>query len=602
MSMIKRKFVAWSKYGWVGLIIIILALALRGLATNYLPDIHDITPLIWGQAFFEGIQSGWLYPVWLPQIWYGFGLPVFQFYAPLYYWTVALFQSMGLDVLYATKIVLGLSLMGGWWFMYLWAREFLSKLTSIFTASLFIWTPYYLSLIYMRGAFPEFFALSMVPLVFWAITRLIRYKNLLYFIVSTAILSVLFLSHTLTSGMTIGLMVLYISYLYFFEKGLNVKLQPAIGSVVLAGLLTAFHWLPAIASTGLINSNILISGDFAYFNNFPTLGEIVNLFSNKAESWKSLGIMHVGIIMVAIVGFRDILNRLWTKRVLALGAVILILLFLTLSYSDFFWNTLPAIKYLQFPSRLLGPIGLLTALLAGVLIEAFIHNEKIRQYTIFGFLALMLGIYWPLVNVAPNRFEQEKNLQANDLNVYDYLDKTIFTAQDDAQPNIFFDRGVFSFEYLPRIMPIEESRILAGRTLTEANERFLAGESPRFTKIETDDENISIEIIKEEFVNFEYKIIAEEAGIVRINQFEFPTWEILLNSQLIETIIEQEEIGQLLNIPQGTHTLSIKFKHLPITIWSRIFSGVIFLLTVAGLVWFKFRCRRPNHKQKSAKR
>jgi len=579
----------WQRYGLIGLVAVIIILALRGLMTDYLPDIHDITPLIWSRAFFEGTQSGWLYPIWLPQIWYGFGLPVFQFYAPLYYWITALFQSLGLDVLYATKAVLALSLIGGWWFMYLWAREFLGRPASILSASLFIWTPYYLSLIYLRGAFPEFFALSLLPLLFWAVTKLIKQKNLFYFIISTIVWVLIFLSHTLTSGIAMGLMLFYVSYLHFFEKDLRIKPGPVIGSLALAVLLTAFHWLPAVVSSGSINTDVLISDDFAYFNNFLGLKELVSLWPSVDWRWKTLGIIQITIITLAVISYKEILDRTFSRRILALGILILILLGMTIPASDFVWNNLPLIKYLQFPSRWLGPIALLTALLAGTLLEALISKDKSRHLAMIGVMLAAVVVYWPHAYSGPNRFEQEKDLKATDLNIYDYLDKTLFSAHAQEKSNMFFDRGVFSFEYLPRDLLIEEARVLAGHTLTEANERYLAGESPRFTKIQTEDKYITIEILEEGFVNFAYKITAEGAGRIRINQFEFPTWEILLDGQPVKTVIKLKDLGQFLDIPAGTHTLILKFKHLPITIWSRMFSGIIFLLTIIGLILAKVR-------------
>lgn len=575
------------KYGWIALVGVVFLVALRGLMHAYLPDIHDITPLIWGQAFFEGVQAGWLYPVWLPQLWYGFGLPVFQFYTPLYYWVVALWQGLGFNILTATQIVLALSLIGAWWFTYSLAREFLGKVASILSASLFIWAPYYLSLIYMRGAFPEFWALSLVPLLLWSITRLMRVGGRLYFSLSGGVMAILLLSHTLTAGLAIPLVLLYSAYLYWFEEDFRTSLWWPIVAIGLGGLLTAFHWFPAVMLTGHINPNILISGDFAYYNNFPSFNNLINVMSVRAQSWKSLGWIHLGLVLVAIIGFREMLSQLWARRILALTIPIIILLFLVLPYSDFVWNTLPWLEYLQFPSRLLGPTSLLVALLAGVLMESFVHNERAKHYSVVGILILVMIMYWPITSVTPNRFEQEKNLQANDLNVYDYLDKTIFSAQAQKEPDIFFDRGVFSFEYLPRELPIYEAQILAGDTLTEANERYLDGESPRFERIETDSEKIVIETVEEKFVDFTYKIVAEEAGQVRINQFEFPTWEIRLDGQPITTTIEEDEPGQFLDIPQGTHTLTLKFKHLPITIWSRIFSGIILLLSIIGLILFK---------------
>ena len=80
-----EKFSLWQVGAWLVGAGSLLG-ASWGLFNSYIPLLHDITAYIWGRAVFEVMRSGWWYPEWLPQLWFGFGLPVFHYYAPLYYW------------------------------------------------------------------------------------------------------------------------------------------------------------------------------------------------------------------------------------------------------------------------------------------------------------------------------------------------------------------------------------------------------------------------------------------------------------------------------------------------------------------------------------
>src|SRR3990167_10607745 len=73
------------------------------------------------------LQNG-VFPVrWVPDLGYGYGYPIFNFYAPLAYYAGGFFTLLGFDALIATKTMMGIGILLAGVFMYLLAREFWGK-------------------------------------------------------------------------------------------------------------------------------------------------------------------------------------------------------------------------------------------------------------------------------------------------------------------------------------------------------------------------------------------------------------------------------------------------------------------------------------------
>ncbi|HCL47398.1 TPA: hypothetical protein DHW58_00190 [Patescibacteria group bacterium] len=587
----------WQTGAWLGGAGSLLG-ASWGLFNSYIPLLHDITAYIWGRAVFEVMRSGWWYPEWLPQLWFGFGLPVFHYYAPLYYWLLGGLQLIGLDVILSSKVIVGIGLLLGWSGVWLWVRQFAGKPVAFFSASLFIWAPYYLSLVYLRGAFPEFLALSILPWLFWAITRAFKLANRVNILAVMGVLAVLFITHTLTSGMAIGLGTLYVAYLYLFESRNKSIIVNWLVGLLGATALTAFYWLPMLSDLHLISSDIWVSERFAFFTNFPDLIDLINPRSNRDLGWLSLGIAHSIILVLALLGYREILNRRAARQTLIAGGVALFLVLLALPYSDWLWRLIPGLPYLQFPTRLLGPAILLIAVAAGILLENMFKHTRDQWIALVVTVGLVIAVYLPFTRTEPYLAEETKQLSAEDFSVYRYVNKTLFVLnQEENEEGItYFDRGIFSYEYLPRQIEIEKARQLASITMSEANHKFNQGLSPQFAKVEVREGVASIRPVREGLVDFEYQIAASQPSRLRINQWEFPNWQIWLDGQTANIEIVEDEPGQFLNVPVGSHTLTLKWQTSTLTRWSRYFSLAALLLLVAwGYGLGNFR------KKKSAK-
>ena len=113
-------------------------------------------------------RDGVFYPRWAPNLVFGLGYPLFNFYAPLLYYIVGLLHLAGLSVEIGLKVVIGASLVGGGLGMYLLAREWLGVRAAILASVAFTYAPFRLREISMEGDYAQLMGLALMPLLFWS--------------------------------------------------------------------------------------------------------------------------------------------------------------------------------------------------------------------------------------------------------------------------------------------------------------------------------------------------------------------------------------------------------------------------------------------------
>ena len=85
--------------------------------------IHDDTQVARVYEMGKALSDG-MFPVrWVSDLGYGYGYPIFNFYAPLAYYVGGFFNVLGFDALVSTKIMMIIGIILSGVFMYLLARE-----------------------------------------------------------------------------------------------------------------------------------------------------------------------------------------------------------------------------------------------------------------------------------------------------------------------------------------------------------------------------------------------------------------------------------------------------------------------------------------------
>lgn len=147
------------------------------------------------------LRSGILYPRWAPDLAYGYGYPIFNFYAPLALYIVEAFHlAFGLGFLPATKLTLGAGLVLSGLSMYLLMVELFEeksqlKLAAILASLAYIYAPYHLIDIYVRGGVSQSLAFVPMPLILWAFLKFVKVRKFHYLILSALFLASLICVH-----------------------------------------------------------------------------------------------------------------------------------------------------------------------------------------------------------------------------------------------------------------------------------------------------------------------------------------------------------------------------------------------------------------------
>lgn len=566
-------------YG-VGLLIPVLGTT-WGLFSQFIHQVHDINSFLWARAVYELMAQGVWFPHWLSQLWYGFGLPVLYFYPPIFYWLAGGLQIAGLSTVIAVKAVLVISTAVGGIFAFLWAKEWVSRPAAWLTAGVWLWSPYYLSLVYVRGAFPEFVALNLIPMLMWFTTRLWYEPKAKYWLGVIISFSLILLTHNLT---TIVAAIVYLAYLiYLFTKHRNITLLFQSGTAIaVAGLITSFYWLPALVYRGVINTQILTADNFHYSNNFPELSQLLNIGLNPELGWLTLGLVPITILILGWLTQSEILDRQLRRRLLFCLILASGFLILTIPYFSFIWDWIPGLAIFQFPARFLGVVGLLLALVAGLIVDSFIDNKNIQLRVGLGVLVVVGVMAIPFMTPRYTPDYKQLSSDSSNLNIFNYIETRIQKSVGNAwDKSTTFDRGIVSYEYLPRQMTQDEGKDMFFKTLTNFQKPTTTEDQKLLlppTKLKSSQASTSITTEFDTPLKSKFVITNTQEEIIVINQFEFPTWRFTLNGAPVTPMVKPDESGQWLKVPIGRNVLEIKLVQTAPMRWGQI-------LTLLGLIW-----------------
>ncbi len=175
----------WSETAIVLFFMGILSIPLwRPLFHEGLFDSHDsLSSLIRCSALFNSLSENFGYIRWFKDFSFGHGYPFLNFYAPLAYYVMSLFHFLGLTFTASAKVlIVGQTLLRGF-SMYLLSKQVFGKFESFLSGIAFVYAPYFICDIYVRGDFSEALSFSLLPLAvlfFWRLLTTGKIKYLAY--------------------------------------------------------------------------------------------------------------------------------------------------------------------------------------------------------------------------------------------------------------------------------------------------------------------------------------------------------------------------------------------------------------------------------------
>ncbi len=232
-------------------------------------------------VFDEAIRAGNWLPRWTPDYYYGYGSPIFHFYAPLPYYLSEIWHLLGFSIVASMKLTLVATWALSGLFMYLLARDYLSRPASFAAGLFYMMAPYHLVDMLVRHAFGEHVAFAWMPLIAWGAAGCVKKPDPLRFAAGAAGLALLALSHNITA---LIFMPFAIGWVLFEFARFRSWRGLAAGAACLAGglFLSAFFWLPAFVEKKLVWASESLTEEF-----FPLRG---SLYSFQAALRALLGL------------------------------------------------------------------------------------------------------------------------------------------------------------------------------------------------------------------------------------------------------------------------------------------------------------------------
>src|SRR5512143_1821290 len=124
----------------ITILIVVLIAALPFLTRSGLPRHTDLELHVFRAAEYgEVLRDGVLYPRWAPDFYYGYGYPIFNYYAPFTYFLANVFDLIpGIDTVTSVKLVILAAYALGAYGMYFLARRHFGSIAGILTATAFV--------------------------------------------------------------------------------------------------------------------------------------------------------------------------------------------------------------------------------------------------------------------------------------------------------------------------------------------------------------------------------------------------------------------------------------------------------------------------------
>ncbi|HXV35575.1 MAG TPA: hypothetical protein VEC18_00405 [Myxococcota bacterium] len=342
--------------------------------------------------FSHAIGERQLPPHWAPNLYGGYGSPVFLFYAPAFSALAA--ALAGLVGAFATGSAFAIVLLT--LVSVLAMRRLFSAIPGLdpqagrIAAALFALHPYLIGDKLLRNANAEFAALCALPFALDALLRLER-RPIVGSALVAAALSASILCHNLTALACLALLLAGGTWLCA-RRGAARSAAGLVAGVAVGLLIAAFFWLPALALQDAIRIEDLTRGKFDYRQQWKPLA----LSFGYSEFFGAGALTPLALAFAAWVVVRD---RALAARRFLLGLLVAssVCIALQLRASAPIWERLPWLPLMQFPWRLMGPLALLSAVAGAIAVARALEGRSARarvgaELAIF---ALCVANAWP---------------------------------------------------------------------------------------------------------------------------------------------------------------------------------------------------------------
>ncbi|MFN8482612.1 MAG: hypothetical protein U0768_06160 [Anaerolineae bacterium] len=553
---------------------------------------------------------------WMPDANYGLGYPFWNFYAPLPYYLTALLTRFGLGPIAAIKTTQALGLALAAVGMFALARRIWDSAAGGFlAAAAYTYAPFHLVNIYVRGdSLGEFWAFAFYPLTWLAARAAVARPTPARLAALALAYAGLVLSHNISALIFSPFLALYMVAVWWQNtlslrggrqcdeaishagtatpsvhepgvrtgagllrfarndsqsRGFRVRtggLALPFAALALGLALSAWFWWPALADRNLVHLEVNLTGFFSYTGHFRGLN-LVQLTPAFEYDPGGGAAFALGLAQAAAIALGLLAALTWQRGrrpdSLAACATLVVSLFFVTPLSQPLWAHLPLLPFAQFPWRFLSVAAFAGALVVAA-IPARIGGRNPRgAWLAAGVLAVVLAIAG-LARLDPPRIP--------------LVDSEV-TAQRSAWYEIFSGNigTTIRAEYLPAA--VEPRPYIAPQQLSPAGvpqaivvsgaaRASLAPDGAWQVMVETPD------------------------AVVAFPTIAFPGWQLWLDGVQVEANAQPGTGYLSARIPQGAHTVALRFGHSGATRTAEVAALLALILVAAMLVvdrrWLRY--------------
>ncbi len=521
---------------------------------------------------------------WVPDMGYGFGYPLFNFYPPLPYLVGQIFRVLGYSFVDTAKALFITAFFASAVTMYFFAKRFFGRLGGVLSSIFYVWAPYHAVDIYVRGAMNESWGMIWFPLILLFSYNIISnkdislkgtknsiFQNLKLGLPLALAWAALLTSHNLMVIIFTPFFALWcVAWLLYYR---NWKvLPPLVVSGLWAFALAAFFTLPVFLEKNVVQTDTLVQGYYEFTAHFPSIGQLLisrfwgygpSVWGLNDEMSFQVGWFHwiIPLFFVPLFTLQFLRKRKVTPLMVAVGSMFTVgwvALFMAHPKSTPIWEHLKFLQFIQFPWRYLTMIILGFSFCMGAIAAIL---PKISRYFVSIVLVIAVLAYsW--------NFFMPQNGKLGPL-----TDEQKFTG---AAWQLQQTAGIY--DYLPNTSQ------MAPQGPRKVQAEVLVGEGTVLTGPSG--------------TNWErFNVDAKSDITVRIGVLAFPNWKVTVDGKDVETFIPKTETwGRLyVNIPTGTHEVYAKLMDTP----ARSIGNILTIIAWILLLVVVFNKQKENIKKSS---
>ncbi len=374
------------------------------LIVRGLPAIADDTPVHLMRLFVfdQQVRQGEWLPRWIPDLYIGYGYPLFNFYAPAMYYVAETLHLGGLGqaAAYGWSYVLAV-ILGAVGAAFLASDLYASPAGAIdgddrvtvaprasplpsfwpglLAAAAYTYATYLLANVFVRGAFGEIGAQALLPWLFWSLRRMMLaprrgVASLAPSVVLGAVLlALLAMTHTISFLLALPCLATYAIVLAMAQRAQGATrwhtLAAPAAAAVLAALLSAVIWLPQLLERGSLSesawSTQLLLDNLWRWRDFTDLDLRFRAIDGGQTPYQ-LSVLQAILLLLGLIFTRRRSAEWWLWV-----AILAVCGLLVSPLSAPLWANVTALAIIQFPWRLLSLMGLAVALIGAGVATAF---------------------------------------------------------------------------------------------------------------------------------------------------------------------------------------------------------------------------------------